>query len=151
MNNLAYAPRRTVGWGLFNDDFDNVFEGFLRPAGVFSAESGKGLAPSVDVVENDNEYVVKADLPGVRKEDIDITIQENMLTINAQTKGETEEKQGDRVIRQERHFGRYVRSMRLGSQVDESKVTAKYADGTLELILPKAEEVKPKKISVDLS
>ncbi|HEC13610.1 MAG TPA: Hsp20/alpha crystallin family protein [Acidiferrobacteraceae bacterium] len=151
MNNLTRVPHRTVGWGLFNDDFDNVFEGFLRPTSAFSAESGKGLAPSVDVVENDNEYVVKADLPGVRKEDIDITIQENLLTINAQTKGETEEKKGDRIIRQERHFGRYVRSMRLGSQVDESKVTAKYVDGTLELTLPKAEEVKPKKISVGLS
>ncbi len=151
MNNLTRVPRRTVGWGLFNDDFDNVFEGFLRPAGTLGAESGKGLAPAMDVVENDNAYVVKADLPGVRKDDIDITIQENLLTISAETKSETEEKQGDRVIRQERHFGSYVRSMRLGSQVDESKVTAKYADGTLELTLPKAEEVKPKKISVGVS
>jgi HSP20 family protein len=101
-------------------------------------------------VERNNEFVVKAELPGVKKEDIDVSVENGVLTINAETRSETEEKEGDRVIRQERRYGKYVRSLRLGKAVDEKKVKASYRDGVLELVLPKAEEVKPKKISVDV-
>ena len=150
MNDITRHPSRNLGWGVFSDDFDNLFEGFFRPSRALAEVAGKGLAPAMDVVEHDNEYVVRAELPGVRKEDIDVTLQDGMLTINAETKAETEEKKGGRVIRQERRYGKYVRSMRLGTQVDESKVKASYKDGVLELVLPKAEEVKPKKINVDV-
>jgi HSP20 family protein len=150
MNDITRHPSRNVGWGLFGDEFDNLFEGFFRPSRGVMETAGKGLVPAMDLVEHDNEYVVKAELPGVRKEDIDVTLQDGVLTINAETKAETEEKKGGRVIRQERRYGKYVRSMRLGAQVDESKVKANYKDGVLELVLPKAEEVKPKKINVDI-
>ncbi len=151
MNDIAKStPARTVGWGLFNDNFDDLFESFFRPSRV-AGGVGKGLIPPVDIVETDNEYVVKAELPGVRKDDIDITIQDNVLTINAETRSETEEKEGGRVIRQERQYGKYVRSMRLGGEVDAGKVKAQYKDGVLTLTLPKAEEVKPKKIDVEVA
>jgi HSP20 family protein len=94
--------------------------------------------------------VVTAELPGVKKEDIDVSVENGVLTITAETRSETEEKEGDRVIRQERRYGRYLRSLRLGKTVDEKRVKASYRDGILELILPKAEEVKPKKITVDV-
>lgn len=151
MNDITRSSGRQLGWGLLNDEFDNLFEGFFRPMRVFGEDVGKGLMPPVDVVESDDEYIVKADLPGIRKEDIDVTLQNGTLTINAESKSETEEKKGGRVVRQERRYGKYVRSMRLGSRVDESKVKANYKDGVLELVLPKTEEVKPKKISVGVS
>jgi len=151
MNEISRSPARNLGWGLFSDDFDRLFEGFMRPARPGADEQGKAMIPATDVVEHDSEYVVRAELPGVRKEDIDITVQDGVLTINAESKSSVEEKQGGRVIRQERRYGKYVRSMRLGAQIDEGKVRANYRDGVLELRLPKAEEVKPKKISVDVT
>lgn len=150
MNDITRSPGRGMGWGVFSDDLDNLFEGFFRPSRVAAESAGKGLVPSMDVVEQDNDFVVTTELPGVRKEDIDVTVHNGMLTINAETKAETEEKKGGRVIRQERRYGKYVRSMRLGTQIDETKVKASYKDGVLELVLPKAEEIKPKKISVDI-
>lgn len=150
MNEVSRTPARNIGWGLFSDDFDRLFDGFLRPARTGGEEQGKALIPPTDVIEHDNEYLVRAELPGVRKEDIDITVQDGVLTINAESKSAVEERQGGRLIRQERRYGKYVRSMRLGAQIDEGKVKANYRDGVLELRLPKAEEVKPKKISVDV-
>jgi len=135
--------------GLWDEDFDRMFEGFLRPARW--VEEAGDLVPAVDVTERDEEYVVKTDLPGVKKEDIAVTLENGILTICAETKSETEEKEGERVIRQERRDGKYVRSLRLGTQIDEKKVKASYKDGVLELTLPKAEAVKPRKITVDLA
>jgi HSP20 family protein len=150
MNHLIRTVRNPVA-RRFNDDIDTMFEGFFRPLRWVDEEvAGDGLAPRLDVVERSNEFVVKAELPGVKKEDIDVSVENGVLTINAETRSETEEKEGDRVIRQERRYGKYVRSLRLGKAVDEKKVKATYKDGILELVLPKAEEVKPKKISVDV-
>ena len=86
----------------------------------------------------------------MKKEDIEVSVENGVLTISAETKSETEEKEGERVIRQERRYGRYLRSLRLDKTVDDKKVKAVYKDGVLELTLPKAEEVKPKKITVNV-
>ncbi len=144
----ARSPLRR--WGLFDEDFDRVFEGFFRPLRWVEEATSEALAPSTDIIERDNEYVIRADLPGVKKDDIDITLEDGVLTITAQAQSETEEK-GERLIRRERHYGRYMRSLRLGTQVDASRIKAQYKDGVLELVLPKAEEVKPKKISVEVA
>ncbi len=149
MNNLIRATRGPVA-RRWNDDFDNMLEGFFRPIHWMEEEASQGLVPRLDVVERDQEFQVKAELPGIRKEDIDISLENGVLTITAESKSETEEKEGDRVIRQERRYGKYVRSLRLGKEIDDKKVQASYKDGILELTLPKAEEVKPKKISVNL-
>ena len=101
-------------------------------------------------MERDNEFVVKAEMPGMKKDDIEVSLENGVLTITAETKSETEEKEGDRVIRQERRYGKFLRSLRLGKEIDEKKVQASYKDGILELVLPKAEEVKPKKIAVNV-
>ncbi|MFC1665611.1 Hsp20/alpha crystallin family protein [Pseudomonadota bacterium] len=151
MKNIVETPKKQMGWGLFNDDFDNLFEGFFRPMRPFSEMESGGMIPSVDVKEDDDGYTVKADLPGVKKEDIDVSLQDGLLTINAETKMEKEDKEKGRVIRQERRYGKFVRSMRLGTGINEAKVKASYKDGVLELKLPKSEEVKPKKISVNVS
>ena len=152
MNNIVRQPNREASWGIFNDNLDNVFEGFFRPFNAQTREGNNGsLVPVIDLHENDNSYTVKAEIPGVKKEDIDVTVQDGVLTINAESRYEHEDKQDGRVIRQERRFGKYVRSIRLGKDVDEEKVKANYKDGVLELELPKVEEVKPKKISVNVS
>jgi HSP20 family protein len=149
MNTLIRNVRNPVA-RRFND-IDELFEGFFRPMRWADEETAsQGLAPALDVVERNGEFVVKAELPGVKKEDIDVSVENGLLTITAESKSEHEEKEGDRIIRQERRYGRYVRSLRLGKAVDEKQVKASYKDGVLELVLPKAEEVKPKKISVNV-
>ncbi|HEC26434.1 MAG TPA: Hsp20/alpha crystallin family protein [Gammaproteobacteria bacterium] len=153
MKNIIQQPGREIGWGLFNNSLDDVFEGFYRPYSANPGDvTGGSLVPAIDLHENDNSYTVRAEIPGVKKEDIDVTVNDGVLTINAETRYENEEKEDDgRVLRQERRYGKYVRSIRLGKDVDESHVKAKYKDGVLELELPKVEEVKPKKISIDVN
>jgi HSP20 family protein len=103
------------------------------------------------VVDEESRYVVKAELPGVDKKDIDVTINEGILTINATRKPDDEEKDDKgRIIRRESQYGNYVRSMRLDATIDVKHVKASYKDGILKLVLPKAEQVKPKKIEIDI-
>jgi len=150
MNTLIRSVRNPIA-RRFNDDLDTMFEGFFRPMRWMDEETASdGMAPRLDVVERNGEFVVRAELPGVRKEDIDISVENGVLTITAESRSESEEKDGDRVIRQERRYGKFVRSLRLGKAIDEKQVKAGYKDGVLELTLPKAEEVKPKKITVDV-
>lgn len=141
------AERRGFPW--FDEDLDNIFEGFFRPLRTLERAPHGVLAPAIDVSEDDEQYLVRAELPGVNKDDISITLEDGVLHISGETKREQEEKQGGRVIRQERHYGKYVRSLRLADAVDEQKVKAKYKDGVLELVLPKSESVKPKQIAVE--
>jgi HSP20 family protein len=143
------SPLRRAG--MFGDDFDRVIEGFFQPLRWPEEAGAADLMPAMDVVERADEYVVRTDLPGVKKDDIQITVENGVLTISAETRSEQEDKKDDRVIRQERRYGKYVRSLRLGSQVNAGALKAVYRDGVLELTLPKAEEVKPKKVSVSVS
>ena len=132
-------------------DFDELFGRFFESPWAIQDADSKAFAPAVDVSENENEYRVKADIPGVKKEDLNVSVQDGILTISAESKFEDEEKKEGRVIRQERRYGKYSRSMRLGKDVDTSNVKAEYRDGVLELTLPKVEEVKPKKIAIDVN
>ncbi len=87
----------------------------------------------------------------MKKGDLDITIKDGLLTINAERRLEEVEKEGQRVIRQERRFGKFVRSLRLGDDIDDQSVLAHFEDGVLNLELPKAEESKPRKIEVTIN
>ena len=140
-------PRRM----LFGDDFDNLFEGFFRPMTRTAGDDNGILMPAVDVVDEESRYVVKAELPGVDKKEIDVTINDGILTINAKRKSDDEEKDDKgRIIRRESQYGNYVRSMRLNTTIDVKHVKASYKDGILKLVLPKAEQTKPKKIEIDI-
>ena len=152
MNKLVTRESSPLGrWRWLDDEFGRAFDGFFSPIRWVEEAAGQSLTPAVDVVERENDFVVHADLPGIKKEDINVVLEDGVLTVSAESKFERDEKNGDRLVRQERHYGRYVRSLRLGTQVDDQKVKANYKDGVLELILPKAEAAKPKKISVDVS
>ena len=91
----------------------------------------------MDVSENDNNYVVRADIPGVKKEDIKVSIAGNQVSIHAEVKKDKEEKKGERVLKSERYYGEVYRSFTLSQDVDDKDATARYKDGVLELTLPK--------------
>ncbi len=133
----------------FNLDsvFDDFFKGFLvRPMTL----EGMPKAPEIkmDVTENDKAYTVKAELPGVRKEDIQVSIDGNTVSISAEVKKESEEKEGEKVLRSERYYGRVARSFSLGSEIDEANASAKYTDGVLELVLPKKAAPTAKRLTI---
>jgi len=144
MNDITRGTPKRSPWGFFSD-FDDMFDEFRAPA---RQQWSGSFAPAMDVSESEDEYHVRADLPGVKKEDLDISIQDGVLTINAETRQEEKQEQKGRVIRQERRYGKFVRAMRLGDTVDVDKIKADYKDGVLDLVLPKAEQVRPKKIDV---
>lgn len=102
----------------------------------------------IDVSEADGSYAVKAEIPGVNKNDIHVSVEGNLVSISAELKKEKEEKKDEKVIRSERYFGKVSRSFTLASEVDAAKVQAKYADGILELTLPKKQNGSKKEISI---
>ena len=103
--------------------------------------------PSVDVLENDDAYVFSAELPGLKKEDVKITLKENLLTISGEKKFEKEQKDKN-YFRMERNYGKFNRSFSLPTNVRAGDISADFSDGVLKITLPKAEEAKPKEISI---
>ena len=103
----------------------------------------------IDVRESDGTYAVKAEIPGVRKEDIDVRIDGNQVTISAELKQEKEEKTGGRMLRSECQYGFASRSFTLADSVDESKADAKYKDGVLQLTLPKRVQSAQKRLAIN--
>lgn len=104
-------------------------------------------SPLVDIAEDEKEYLIKAELPEVKKEDVKLTIQDNVLSISGERKYEKEEK-GKKYHRVERAYGSFMRSFTLPEDADGSKVSAEYKDGVLKVHLPKSEKAKPKAIEV---
>jgi HSP20 family protein len=130
----------------FDDVFGDLLKGFfVRPVN-FEGPSQSPL--KVDVTEDDKTYKVQAELPGVKKEDINVSIDGSQIAISAEVKKEHEEKNGERVLRSERYYGKFSRSFQLAQDVDESAAQAKYSDGVLQLVLPKKAEISAKKLYV---
>jgi len=120
------------------------------------SESGQNMlavadwAPSVDISETDTAYLIKGEIPGVKKEDVKVTIQDGMLTIQGERKQEKEEK-GKKFHRIERSYGSFARSFRVPDDADENSVKAEFKDGMLNVTLAKSEKAKPKAIEVSVS
>jgi HSP20 family protein len=133
----------------FNDLVDDLFKGFLvRPVAY---ENGRGdVLPrvKVDVAEKNGAYLVSAELPGVKKEDIQVSIDGPQVTLTAEVKREKEASQDERVLHTERVYGKLSRSFTLPQEIDESKAEAKFKDGVLELTLPKKAAAQRKQISI---
>ncbi|MHB1187850.1 Hsp20/alpha crystallin family protein [Thiobacillus sp.] len=127
-------------------DIDDLFKGFfMRPVLM---EGQPQMQIKMDVKEDDNAYTVHADIPGVKKEDIHVSIDGNQVSISAETKIEKEEKKGEKVLRSERYVGKVARSFTLAHEIDEAKSQAKYSDGVLELTLPKKAASSAKKLAI---
>ncbi|WP_126284681.1 Hsp20/alpha crystallin family protein [Burkholderia stagnalis] len=127
----------------------DLFQGLFRPLRGLSLPDEPELASmKIDVTENDGAYLVKAELPGVAKNDIDVQVTGRMVSINAKVERSKEQKEGERVIRRERYSGAISRSFSLADEVDEATATATYQDGILSLTLPKKAPVGQKKLTI---
>jgi HSP20 family protein len=131
----------------FVDLFDDLMKGFLvRP---ITAERANGAQRvRVDVSEQPEAFKVVAELPGVKKEEIQVTIDGDLVSISAETRKEKDVKEGERVVHSERYYGKVSRAFRLGQDVDQAAAQAKYADGVLELVLPKKATAAARKLTI---
>ncbi len=131
----------------FDDTFNDLFRGVLvRPVSFDSPAAPAEIR--VDVSENEGAYTLRAEIPGVKKEDISVTVDGDTVAISAEVKQEKDVKNGERVLRSERYYGKVYRAFALGQAVDEAGVNAKYVNGVLELTLPKKAAVQAKRITV---
>lgn len=131
------------------DPLDDLFRGFfVRPVDL----NGTAQQPpsiKMDVKEQGDNYLVHAELPGVKKEDIHVVVDGNQVSISAEVKQEKEVKEGERVLRSERYFGKVSRSFQLGQEIDDAKAAAKFNEGVLELTLPKRAASPNKRLAVE--
>lgn len=132
----------------FSDSFETALRRFFAPV-AFDTDP-QSLKMRVDVTEKDDAYQVKADIPGVKKEDINVRIDGNVVQIDAEVNREKETKgEGDKLLRSERYWGSISRTFSLAQDIDDTKVVAKYADGVLTLDLPKKNSSASKKVTVE--
>ena len=132
-----------------HEELDRLFE---NPFGELSAASQllSDWTPAVDVYEDKDNLFVKAELPGMKREEIEVSLHDGTLSISGERKSETKQGKGD-VYRAERFFGRFQRTVTLPAAVAADKVKAQYKDGILTVTLPKTEEAKPKQIDINVS
>ena len=137
-NILRYNPA--------DDTFDDLFRGFfMRPVRF---DGGQDVQIKLDVSEDSKAYTVHAEIPGVKKEDINVTIDGSQVSISAEVKNAKDVKEGEKVIRSERFHGKASRSFTLAQDVDETVADAKYNDGVLTLLLPKLTSSRSKNLTV---
>ena len=132
-----------------NDLVDDLFKGFLvRPRAYEGVPSGALPRVKLDVTESDGAYLVTADLPGVKKEDIQVAIDGAQVTLSAEVKREKDVAEGERLLHSERVYGKVTRCFSLPQELDEAKAEAKFRDGVLELTLPKKAAPARKAITI---
>jgi HSP20 family protein len=145
MSMIQYNPYRTA---FRNSDFNRLFNGLFPRFEEEETVTGYDWAPAVDIKEEDHCYAIHADVPGINPEDIDVSLEDGVLTISGERKFDNEEeKQGYKRI--ERLRGTFFRRFSLPDTADQNKVKAKCKDGVLEVIIEKQEKILPKKITVD--
>lgn len=132
----------------FATQLDDLFKGLVVRPVRFGLDTVPELQMKLDVTQDDKAYNVTAELPGVKKEDIQITIDGHQVTISAEAKKQTEEKD-EKVIRSERYYGTLTRSFALEGELDEAGAQAKYTDGLLRLTLPKKAHASSKRVTVN--
>ena len=151
MSIIRYQTPELTPWSSF-DRLSSLRE-FLDSAFQLAGSargSSFGWAPAMDVFEDADKVTVQLELAGVKKEDFDISLQDDVLTISGERKAESEKREGES-FRSERSFGAFSRSVTLPGPVQAGEVKAVYQDGVLTVTLPKAEEAKPRKIQVELN
>jgi len=129
-------------------DMNRIFDEFFR-GDLLANDSlfARDWNPAVDIIENNDQFILKAEIPGMTKDDVKITLENNVLTIRGEKKNESEKKEGD-YHRIERSYGSFERSFSVPGTIKVNEIDAQYKDGVLTLTLPKAEEAKPKSIEV---
>ena len=140
MTLVRWKPERSLA-RTFDDIFNDLAFNWLE------YPEYSNWNPDVDIVEHSNNYTLTMDLPGLKKDDVNISVKNNLLRISGEKKNEKEEKQKN-YHRRERYFGKFERVFNLGNEIDKEKVEANFKDGVLKIDLPKAETAKPKEIEV---
>jgi len=135
MNMTLWRPFES----LWRDNRDNLFDNFFEPS--------SNLVPSTDISEDENEYEVKMDLPGIQEKDISITLKDGILEIKGK-KQKMDENRGKMYCMSEISYGSFSRSFSISNFVDSNKIKAKYKNGVLSINIPKTEESKPKKVEI---
>jgi HSP20 family protein len=133
-------------WTNLRDDLNSLFESPFWPSLGRTGQLFSAWSPALDLYQNSDNVIAVVELPGMRREDIQISLHDGTLTISGERKRESSN--GEKAERTERYIGTFRRSVMLPARVDASKVTATYRDGILTVTLPKAEEAKPKQIQV---
>lgn len=130
-------------------DLDSLFDNFFAPT-AWKSEQNQFFAPKVDIKDNKDHYLISAELPGVKKDDIHISLQQGVLTLEAEVKQEDKEEKDGKIIRQERRYGQIQRSFTVGNTVHESDISASFVDGILSIKAPKksAPEQQSRKIHI---
>ena len=130
------------------DVVDDLLRGFfVRPMAYEGVPASAGRI-KIDVTEKDGAYVVHAEIPGVKKEDIQVNIDGDQVSISAEARGDKEVKEDERVLHRERYYGKVARSFSLGTEIDQSAANAKYVDGVLELTLPKKAQAAGRQLTI---
>lgn len=157
MNTLArWNPFKTTTWDPFKDleEFEQrLASAFGRSAAKPNGEeaiTATDWAPLVDISEDEKEFIVKAELPGLKKEEVKVTVEDGVMTISGERKVEKEEKT-KKYHRIERSYGKFERSFTLPDQADGSRIAAEFKDGMLQVHLPKSEKAGPKALEVKIS
>lgn len=130
------------------DPFDDLFRGFFVRPVDFKGAPAQTPSIKMDVQEQGDNYLVHAELPGVKKEDIHVVVEGNLVSISAEVKQEKETREGDRVLRSERYFGKVSRSFQLEQDLDDTLASAKFNDGVLALTLPKRIASPSKRLTI---
>ncbi len=147
MNALVrWNTRRQPNFPRADVALDDLFAGFFRPVADGQPDSIDAIR--LEVTEDANAYRVAAQVPGVKKEDIHVAVDDNEVTISVEIKRETAAKEGEKLLHSERFYGKTTRSFVLAESIDEGNVSARYADGILHLVLPKKAPVAAKRITI---
>ena len=149
MNNLVRIADGRRPWGFF-PDVDGILRGFYDSPVLTRNTNADSRRLAMDVIEDDTAYVVTTDMPGISREEVSVTIDKNVLTISAEPKDEVS-KNERKVLRHERYSGKYSRSLRLGEDIEEDKVSAEYRDGVLRLTIPKKTPLAPRQVEVKIN
>jgi len=143
---VPFAFRRTPVNGSFDRLFDSVVEDYF--AAPKNKTASAGIAPRINVTESEQAYVVEAEIPGVTKENVKISVDGKHVTLEAEVKRDVERKEGETVVFAERTVQKFSRSFTLAAEVDDERTVAKLENGILTLTLPKKEALRPKQIQV---
>jgi len=146
MNLVPFRRNRETGMARLHDDFDRMMDRFFGDWG-WPALRGESWGPAMDIAERDDAIVVKAELPGMKADDLNISVQGNALTISGEKKDETEDKK-EHYYHVERRYGSFQRAVMLPTEVDVDRIEAQHRDGVLTITLPKSETARPRQIKI---
>lgn len=131
-------------------DFDSLFDDLWAPLRPNTASTNAAFMPRVDIRDNKDNFEISAELPGVDKEDIHVTLNNGVLTLTAESHQEDKEEKEGKVVRQERRYGKYIRSFNVGTGVQENDINATFKDGILKLTAPKAKQAEPETRRIEI-